>query len=196
MTPRDTIADFIRTWEGGLSLNKSDTGNYVGTTLVGSKFGVTPAALAGHRGVPITKITAPVMAALTSEEAADIGMKAYFTAPRMDLLVWNRVTASIVDMGWGAGPAQAIKLLQRMVKVADDGKLGPMTAAAYKAYVEEHGEVAVACEWANIRCQFYADITEKRPSNAIFLNGWIWRTFYFTPSSSGRNQGWWERFDA
>ena len=196
MQPREAMADFIKTWEGGLSLNKNDTGNYVNGVLIGSNFGVTAAALAGHRKVPIAQVTAKMMAELTSLEAADIAMAAYFLGPKLNLLVWNRVTVSIVDMGWGAGPAQAIKLLQRMIGVADDGKMGPNTAAAFAAYIAKHGELAVAIEWAFIRINFYIDITEKRPANLGFLNGWTARTAYFTPSSAIRAAGWWNRFAA
>ncbi|MET0364507.1 MAG: putative peptidoglycan-binding domain-containing protein [Sphingobium sp.] len=194
MTPQEVIANFILTWEGGLSLHKSDTGNWVNGKLIGSKYGVTAAALAGARGVPVASITAPVMAALTIQEAAAIGMAKYYLGPRLNLLPWNRVTASLLDMGWGAGPVQAIKLWQRMIGVPDDGKVGPATAAATKAYIGKHGEDLVAVQWAFIRANFYADITERNPANVAFLNGWFARTEYFTPTAAPRAKGWWDRW--
>ncbi len=196
MSPQDVIADFILAWEGGLSLNKSDSGNYVNGALIGSKYGVTPMALATARGVPLAKITAPVMAALTVEEAARIGMAHYFNVPKLGMLEWNRVTASIVDMGWGAGPGQAIKLVQRMVGTTADGQMGPATAKAYADYIAKHGEAAVAIQWAFIRINFYIDITEGRPANIGFLNGWTARTEYFTPTAAPRSKNWWQRFSA
>lgn len=196
MTPQQVIADFIRTWEGGLSLHKADTGNWVGNVLVGSKYGVTAAALANHRRVSVSSITPQIMRDLAIEEAAEIGYKNYYDKPQLDLLPWNRVTASLLDAGWGMGPPQAIKLMQRIVEAADDGKIGPQTAGLYSRYLEAHGEVALACEFAFARINFYIDITEKRPSNLQFLNGWTARTAYFTPSSAERNKGWWKRFVA
>lgn len=190
MTPIEFITDYIRRWEGGLSLDRDDTGNWVNGRLIGSKYGVTAPALARHRGRAAASITAQQMADLTLAEAAQIGKVLYYDAPRFDLLPWNRVTASIVDFGWGAGPAQSIKLLQRMLDVADDGRMGPNTAAAYKALLDVQGEVFVAGAWWTIRDTFYELIIGKNPANTKFEKGWDNRSRYFTP---GDREGWWGR---
>jgi lysozyme family protein len=192
MTVDEFIADYIKRWEGGLSLHKEDAGNYASGKagvgpLIGSKYGVTPSTLASHRKVPAASITPAQMAALTMDEAVAIGRKAYYDAPRFGLLPWNRITASIVDMGWGAGPTQAIKLLQRMIGVADDGKLGPNTARAYATWLEARQ----AKEWEGVRNAFYDLIIDRKPANAKFRNGWRNRSAYFTPDSD-----WWGRFVA
>ena len=194
MTVDEFIADYIARWEGGLSLHKEDAGNYASGKagvgpLIGSKYGVTPAALAQHRKVSAASITAAQMAALTMAEAVAIGRRAYYDAPGFAMLPWNRVTASVVDMGWGAGPGQAIKLLQRMIGVADDGKLGPNTARAYATWLEARQ----AEEWEGVRNAFYDRIIATRPANAKFRNGWRNRSAYFTPGDAG---GWWARFAA
>lgn len=197
MTPHQFAKDFITRWEGKLSLDPVDNGNWTGGkqgvgTLVGSNYGVTAAALAAHRKVPVSAITKPVMAALTLDEAADIALAQYYRKPRLDLLPWNRVTASIFDMGWGTGPAQAIKLLQRMVGTAADGMLGPATAAAYKAMLDRFGEAFVAALWWSRRYDFYDAIIKTRPANAKYERGWKNRSDYFTPGGDG----WWSRFAA
>ena len=194
MTVDEFIADYIERWEGGLSLHKEDAGNYASGKagvgpLIGSKYGVTPAALAQHRKVSAASITPAQMAALTMAEAVAIGRRAYYDAPRFDMLPWNRVTASIVDMGWGAGPAQAIKLLQRMIGVADDGRMGPNTARAYATWLEARQ----AEEWQGVRNAFYDLIIARKPKNAKFARGWRNRSAYFTPGDAG---GWWARFVA
>jgi lysozyme family protein len=183
-TPTEFIADYIRRWEGGLSLDKADTGNWVAGVLIGSKYGVTASALARYRGAAAADITPAIMAALTFEEAVAIGKALYYDAPGFAKLPWNRITMSIVDFGWGAGPVQAIKLLQRMIGADDDGIIGPKTIAAYRDWLEADE----AMTWAAQRNAFYRLLVKQRPANAKYLNGWENRTAYFTPASE-----WWGR---
>jgi lysozyme family protein len=190
MNLRDFFRDYIQRWEGGLSTDADDPGNWTGGQrgvgqLVGSNHGVTPAALAKHRGVAAGSITQSAMATLTLDEAIDIAIESYFKAPGFDRLPWNRVTASIVDMGWGAGPAQAVKLLQRLVGVPDDGKIGPKTIAAYASWLEE----GPAKMWQGVRDSFYDRIIATDPVKQKYRNGWRNRSAYFAPGSD-----WWGRF--
>lgn len=189
MTPADFIRDYIQTHEGGLSLNKGDTGNWHHGQLVGSKYGVTGDVLAKHRGVPA--VTAADMAALTLDEAVRIGVDMFYKAPRFDLLPWDHCIASVLDMGWGAGPGQAIKLLQRIIGSGDDGQIGPMTVRAYVAYVAAKGEKAAAQAYGDARNAFYDKIIALHPTNAQFRNGWRNRTASFLPGTV-----WWGRFAA
>jgi lysozyme family protein len=187
---RDFFTDYLRGWEGGLSTDHDDPGNWTGAKvgvgqLVGSKYGVTPAALAKHRNVAVGGISQSAMANLTIDEAVDIAVASYYRAPGFDRLPWNRWTMSVIDMGWGSGPAQAIKLLQRIVGVADDGKIGPQTIGAVNAYLVAHGEEAAAWRWAFVRAQFYVSLKD---SLWKYLRGWLNRTAYFTPASE-----WWAR---
>lgn len=201
MDPRSFARDFILRWEDGgatdpartHSLDPVDNGNWTGGAsglgvLVGSNHGVTAAALATHRGVPVAGITRALMRLLTLDEAADIALSLYYRAPGLDRLPWNRVTMSVFDMGWGAGPATAIKLLQRMIGCADDGRAGPGTAAALARYVEKHGEAAAAKHYADARLGFYDRIIAKRPANGRYRNGWANRTRHYLPASP-----WWKR---
>ncbi len=205
-SPHAFAAKFITRWEDGgstdprktHSLDPDDNGNWTGAAkgvgaLIGSNHGVTAAALAAHRGVKARDITRAIMAALTLDEAADIALALYYKRPKLDLLPWNRVTASIFDMGWGTGPAQAIKLLQRLVGTADDGIMGPATAKAYRTLVERQGEAFVAALWFMTRNAFYDSIIASRPVNAKYERGWKNRSHYFTP---GDPEGWWLKFVA
>lgn len=184
MSPRDFITGFIQTHEGGLSLDKADTGNWFNGQLVGSKYGVTGAVLARNRNV--ATVSSADMAALTLDEAVDIGLETFYAAPGFGLLPWNQVTASVLDMAWGAGPVQAVKLLQRMIGAADDGKLGQYTGRAWGEYLADHGIEASARSWADVRNAFYDRIIAVRPSNARFRNGWRNRTASFLPGTA-----WW-----
>jgi len=189
MTPEQFIRGYIETHEGGLSVDPVDTGNWSHGVLVGSKYGVTGDILAKYRNVP--SVTPAQMAALTLDEAVAVGMKLFYAGPHFDLLPWDQCVASVLDMGWGAGPGQAIKLLQRMIGANDDGQLGPYTAKAYRDYVANHGLEATAQNYALARNAFYERIIAVRPSNAKYRNGWKNRTASFLPGTP-----WWRSFGA
>lgn len=201
MTPRAFACDFIFHWEDGgshdtvrtHSLDPVDNGNWSGGRqglgkLVGSNHGVTAAALAEHRGMSVTSITREAMRVLTLDEAADIALGLYYRLPRIDLLPWNRVTMSLFDMAWGAGPATAIKLMQRPLGCADDGQIGTATAKAAAQWIARIGESAAAVQYADRRLDYYDRIITARPANARYRNGWANRTRYYLPGSP-----WWAR---
>jgi lysozyme family protein len=200
ITPAEFASDFIFHWEDGQStdpnrthsINPADNGNWTGGRqgvgeLVGSNHGVTPAVLSEWRGAPVTRAD---MHMLGLTEATGIAVAKFYRAPKLDMLDWNQVTASIFDMGWGAGPGQAIKLMQRMVAVGDDGQIGPFTVNAYHQYLDHHGIETAAQDYAAERNAFYERIIAARPQNEQFRNGWRNRTAYYLPGSE-----WWARFD-
>lgn len=200
MTPETFVEDYIGRWEGGLSVDPNDNGNWFlfgapaqlkgHGELVGSKYGVTGATLSAYRGV--RKITATDMAKLTMGEACDIALKLFYTEPGLDKLAWNRVTASVLDFGWGAGPVAAKKLLQDVLDVPTDGNIGPVTSQAYSRFLGKTEAFAAGAWWA-MREEYYERLVERRPSDAIYLKGWDNRSRYFTP---GDAEGWWRKWDA
>jgi lysozyme family protein len=208
MTPHAFAMDFIRRWEDGNSddpvkthsLDPADSGNWstgvLGKgNLIGSQHGVTPAVLAVHRKVPIGLITKAVMRDLTRQEAADIALERFYKGPNLHRLTWNAVTASIFDMGWGTGPGQAIKLLQRLVDApVVDGVLTPLggTERSYNALCGKYSAEFLAGAWWAVRDAFYDLIIEQNPIKAKYAKGWDNRSDYFTPG----NPEWWQRFHA
>lgn len=180
-TPADFVGHFIDTWEGKLSLDPADQGNYYLGNLIGSNFGVTGAALAEYRGTKV--ITARDIATLTRSEAIKVGLKLVYDKSNFDDLPWDPVVASALDAGWGSGPGQAIKLLQRMIAVGDDGSIGRFTVAAYQDYVKAHGLEAAAKVWCQARYDFYDLIIKVRPTNAKYRNGWRNRAASFLPGT-------------
>ena len=197
----DFIAGYIDAHEGGLSLDPRDNGNWYSPEryaagqpqrrnlgqLVGSKYGVTAYALARYLGTSV--ITPEDIKSLTREQAIKLGVTLFVKQPGFDKLPWNRVTASIIDKGWGSGPTTAIKLLQRMLGVADDGKIGPATIGSYNGFLNVHGEDGAAHLWAEQRIDFDTALTMNDGVNdpdKAFINGWNNRTRSFLPGTP-----WW-----
>lgn len=189
MSPRLFATYFQNKWESSkVSLDPADNGNFYKGVLVGSKYGVTGEALARHRNVH--KISAPQMAALTADEAADIFLLDYYYGPNLDLLPWSRPVASIVDFGYGAGPAQAIKCLQRMLDAPIvDGRIdkGGQTVKLFTSLLTTQGEEFVAGAWWTVRDTFYELVIEKDAVKAKYEKGWDNRSRDYTPSSL-----WWK----
>jgi lysozyme family protein len=206
MTPRTFARDYITRWEDGgstdpaktHSMRPTDPGNWssgkvnVGL-LIGSNHGVTPIALAAHRKVPVTTITVAVMHALTVDEAATIALDDYFFAPGLDRLMWSQPVAIMMDGGWGMGPGQMVKLVQRALDLTDDGRLGPTTAATFNKMLAQAGPQFMAGVLWTLRDAFYEQIIAAKPYLAEDERGWDNRSLYFTP---GQAEGWWQRFAA
>lgn len=175
------LADFILTWEGKLSLDKTDPGNFYKGKLVGSNYGVTGAALAAHRG---KEITADDMKNLTLDEAVDIAKSQYVIVPGFDNLPWNQVTASVIDFGYNAGPGRAKKKLQEMISTTADGNFGPASIAAYNKFLATHGIEDAAKRWNDVRENYYNSLVAAKPAMSKYIKGWINRTRWYAPGTT------------
>lgn len=204
MTPEAFARDYIFTWEDGRSTNPTkthsmdaaDNGNWTGGKrgsgqLVGSNHGVTPAALAKYRGIKPHQVTFELMRGVTIDEAADLALKDYYKANKLDLLPWNAVTASVMDFGYTAGAFRAVEKLQELIRVNPDGKIGPNTIKAYKAWLDSRPISQAAEEWAKMRSNYYEAVIRRNPGHAKYRKGWQNRTNYFRKNDSN---GWWQRF--
>lgn len=189
-SPLEFATDFKKRWEGGMSVDPADTGNWYRGVLVGSKYGVTGAALAKHRGV--TVITQKQMRELTFKEAADVALKGYYHGTGIDRLPWGRIPAMVMDFGYNAGPTVAIAALQRVIGANDDGKVGPQTIAHYEAALQNFGEERLANMFCDERQEFYDDLIRRRPSYKKYADGYKNRVNYFR---KGHREKWWERFN-
>lgn len=159
------------------SVDPDDGGNWFNGVLVGSKYGVTGAALAAHRGVKT--ITFAQMAALTEAEAIDLGLKGYYRQNGIDLLPWDVVMAGVVDLAFNAGPKAAVKVLQRLIGVGDDGDAGQKTREAYRKWRCDKDD-ATACKlWTAARIKFY-----KGLNNPKYEKGWTNRANSFLPGTA------------
>lgn len=189
-TPREELADAIDMFEGGYQSDSADLINYVNGRMVGTMRGVSPPALAKHRGVPIESLTPEIMQTVTADEAADIGEDHYYYGTGLDRLIWGPATAALVDIGWGSGPRQACLFAQRFAQVPDDGIIGPISIAAYKEAVTVQGWEMATRHILAQRAAFYNQIIARHPAWEIYRKGWMRRAAWFSPD----NPTWWGRW--
>jgi hypothetical protein len=149
----DACMPFIFKAEGGYSDNANDPG---GPT----NFGITLATLKAYEGNP--NLTADAVKALTPEMAKEIYRTAY----------WNRMQCGslppgldleVFDFGVNAGPSEAVKTLQKIVGVTQDGSIGPITLAALGQLKPKD----VIGRYSDARLAFY-----KAVNNPEFEQGW------------------------
>ena len=152
--------------EGGYSNAKSDRGNFFKGKLVGTKYGVTGTTLAAHRGW--SDITADDVRKLTLTEAELIYRKSYWVQSGGDLLPAGLDYAAF-DFGVNSGPARAVKSLQKVLGIAQDGVVGGQTVAAVKAY--PGGVPALIRAYCDERMRFLRSLGGKQGFSA---NGRGW----------------------
>lgn len=128
--------------EGGYANNPKDPG---GPT----KYGITHRTLASHRGVK--SVTAAQVKALTLAEAEQIYRKSYWTQSGGDMLPAG-LDYAVFDFGVNSGPSRAVKSLQKVVGVAQDGIVGGQTLAAVDRY--PGGVPALVRDYCDERMRF------------------------------------------
>lgn len=188
-TPREAFAHAISTWEGLYQADAADVGNIRrGREVVGTMRGVTPKVWAAYKGVSVDIVTPQIMRGITIDDAVDVYEAFYYRGPGFDRLTWCAATEVWCDIGWGSGPAVAIRAMQRMIGEHPDGVIGPRTVEAYNTWVANRMQNGAVDAIANWRCAFYEDIVRRRPANKKFLKGWLRRANYYRPT----NLLWWE----
>lgn len=164
LTVRQAMAHHIAAWEGGFQNYSWDPGNYVNGRLIGTMRGVTPAILAAHRGIDPATVTVAMMQSVTLGEACDIAETRFYRGTGLDLLPWGPATDVLVDIGWGSGPRQAVIFAQRLAGVNADGAIGPVTVAAYTAWVARVGWEQAVREVHRVRMDFYRLLGRQNPA--------------------------------
>lgn len=178
-TPDDIIEEILRVEGSAYTNDARDSG---GPT----KYGITQAALAAHRN---RFVTPAEVAALTEAEARQIYRQRYFHAPKIDMIhaVSPRIGAEVMDTGVNCGPATAIRMLQRVLNAMNngqklysdlivDGKAGPVTANALRAYLVRRGaegERVLFVALNGLQVEHYTALVERREKDERFYYGWV-----------------------
>lgn len=161
--------------EGGYMNAKTDTG---GPT----KYGITHKTLAAYRGVK--SVTAEQVKSLTRAEAEIIYRKSYWNQSGGDLLPAGLDYAAF-DYGVNSGPARAIKSLQKVLGIDQDGIVGVQTAAAANAY--PGGVSKLIRDYCDERMRFLRSLSGKQ-GFSVNGRGWTIRVTGKDPKGQWKDQ--------
>lgn len=136
MSAYDRCFEILIGHEGGYTNDPRDPGNWTGGMCgvgrcLGTKFGIA-ANTYPHLDIPN----------LTLAQAKEIYRGDYWSRIRGDELS-PAVALVAFDGAVNSGPAQSARWLQQAVGAATDGRIGPATLSAVRAYVARHGEAAL-----------------------------------------------------
>lgn len=167
------IDDILRR-EGGFVDNPDDSG---GPT----KYGITIATLSRYIGRTASRSE---VENLSEDVAREIYEKNYYIAPHIDQLP-ESIQPFIFDCAVNHGPRQAIRFVQSACNQAGytpplstDGVMGPNTRKGAEWAEKEMGEAFLKA-LIEERRNFYLAIVEARPSQKVFLKGWLNRVNEF-----------------
>ena len=105
-------------------------------------------------------------------EVKQIYLEQYWKPSRCQSLDFP-MSLILFDSAVNHGVGRAVKLLQAVLNVTQDGHFGPATMAAYDFLEECHGTCHVAGQYLKAREAFYMAIVESKPSQGKFLRGWL-----------------------
>ncbi len=139
-------------------IDKLEGGSQLVTDSGGlTKWGVSKNA---HPDVDIKKLTRPGAERIYLDHYWDV-VRASELPPALALLVF--------DGAVNHGPAQAARLLQRVLNVKDDGVVGPKTLAAARSF---HPASELRSLFSEIRLRTYEDLARNKPLYRRYLRGW------------------------
>jgi lysozyme family protein len=144
---------FVLRYEGGYVNHPKDPG---GPTMRG----ITQRTLARYRG---REVSVAEVKALTVEEAGAIYRTNYWDEVKGDVLPIG-VDLAVFDFAVNSGPGRAIRLLQAVLRVKQDGVLGPVTLAAVKKFS--------ATFLIRALCDLRLDFKRRLPGWRSFGRGW------------------------
>jgi lysozyme family protein len=171
MTDTQILDDVLEREGGGTYTDRADDAG--GPT----RWGITQQTLAGVRGRPVT---AGDVASLTREEALDIYRHQYIGAPGLGRVLDDSLRALLVDCAVLHGPKNAVRFLQRALRVTDDGVFGDLTTAALWRLDRRRLLWLVFAERVMFIGRCVTDnLTDADrdgiPDNAEFAKGWLAR---------------------
>jgi lysozyme family protein len=108
-----------------------------------------------------------------ADEVKEFYRVMYWNKQSLSGLKSQKVANAIYDWNINSG-AIAIKAIQRLINVADDGYIGGDTLKAINAAGD-----GVLSKYIEERIAFYKRIVEKDPSQTKFLKGWVNRAKSF-----------------
>lgn len=157
--PFDDALKIILKHEGGFVNHPKDPGGI-------TNLGVTKKTWEAWTGKPATVAD---MKALTPEDVRPLYLKNYWVLAGCDSLP-EPLALCVFDFAVNAGPSRAVRYLQRLIGVADDGKFGPKTRDAAWTFYSKNPSEAVK-QYQDKRIGYYQSL----PTFDTFGKGWLRR---------------------
>ena len=182
--------NFVGKWEGGFSDHPDDRGGR-------TNFGITQATYdrwRAKKGRPEADVKS-----IEHSEARDIYFEDYWCSAHCN--EWRAPLALLVfDTAVNMGVKRSIRMLQRVVGVAEDGLVGPNTLATVREKTSaSEGLLAIGLSLIKERERLYRKFAANTPSQRTFLKGWINRVRdlrrEFEAWAGGSETGAFERFE-
>lgn len=105
---------------------------------------------------------------ITDDQAGKIYRELYWDKVRADDIECGAVAYLLADFAVNSGVKTAVKAVQRIVGVEDDGIMGRITLGAVNAAGE-----GLFHELKEYRKGYYMKIVDKHPEQRVFLKGWM-----------------------
>lgn len=112
---------------------------------------------------------------LTEEDAKFIAKKVFWDYFRADFILNQSVAEFIVDWGYNSGRTTVAKIVQRLLKLVQDGVVGIQTLTAINVAAQEQFFNILKAE----RRAFLDNIIARRPDQKVFYKGWMNRVNSF-----------------
>lgn len=107
---------------------------------------------------------------LTKERAIEIFYKDYWLPMNLEDIENEELILQLFDFGVNVGRKVAIRVLQRLIKVDDDGIIGKETITAINTQ-----DQSIVDKFKRRRKIFYMNLAAKKPKLEVFLMGWLRR---------------------
>jgi lysozyme family protein len=159
--------------EGGFQKHSADRGNYNSKgECVGTNWGISAQTYESWLRRPPTLKD---MKDMTRAEAGIVYKGLFWTRIQGDAITSQPIADILFDGHVNHG-ITGIRILQRVLGVTPDGKVGNITLGA----IRDRGEQEVFTLYKNARIAFYNNLVKNRPALAPFLTGWLRRINSFT----------------
>ncbi|WP_304349753.1 glycoside hydrolase family 108 protein [Comamonas testosteroni] len=187
MSATQYIEDLMKR-EGGYANNPKDSGKE-------TKYGITIGTARAY------DYTGP-MRDLPYSTAQNIYLRRYWVEPNFHKIneIYPALAESLLDFGVLAGQRTAAAQLQRVLNVLnrqqkdyadleDDGRIGTITLAALRAYLQKRGREGGAVLFGMVAARqsvYLQELAERRPKDEEFEYGWQ-RNRALDPFISGKD---------
>lgn len=155
------IIKFILKWEGGYSEAKTDRGNKNNGC---TNKGITLETFREFYGKDKTKNDVKNM---TNTQWLHIFEKGFYNKIKCEQVKDGNIQLIWCDWFWGSG-IWAVKRVQRLLKLTEDGIVGPKTISAINAQNPKVLFLQIKAD----RLDFYDDIVKNHPDQSVNLKGW------------------------